>query len=196
MITFRMFIIKGKSMSEDLKTKLSLLNNLIESKTNAVNAHIENLKKLEGYSFAGREITAKFNSYLTQQASEIQALAVSQKISQEIASVALTILENFKKIVKETEEESMKIFFVKQGETLAENQDLTNLLSIKKTLNDEIEKSTLQPVVSQAVEASVEGEAKETKKKRVRPDKDLTTRVGRAALDLAERRKKHKKTSA
>jgi hypothetical protein len=191
-----MFIIKGKSMSEDLKTKLSLLNNLIESKTNAVNAHIENLKKLEGYSFAGREITAKFNSYLTQQASEIQALAVSQKISQEIASVALTILENFKKIVKETEEESMKIFFVKQGETLAENQDLTNLLSIKKTLNDEIEKSALQPVVTQAVEAIVEGEVKETKKKRVRPDKDLTTRVGRAALDLAERRKKHKKTSA
>ena len=116
MITFRMFIIKGKSMSEDLKTKLSLLNNLIESKTNAVNAHIESLKKLEGYSFAGREITAKFNSYLTQQASEIQTLAVSQKISQEIASVALTILENFKKIVKETEEESMKIFFVKQGD--------------------------------------------------------------------------------
>jgi hypothetical protein len=191
-----MFIIKGKSMSEDLKTKLSLLNNLIESKTNAVNAHIENLKKLEGYSFAGREITAKFNSYLTQQASEIQALAVSQKISQEIASVALTILENFKKIVKETEEESMKIFFVKQGETLAENQDLTNLLSIKKTLNDEIEKSALQPVVTQAVEAIVEGEVKETKKKRVRPDKDLTTRVGRSALDLAERRKKHKKTSA
>ena len=183
-------------MSEDLKTKLSLLNDLIESKTNAVNAHIENLKKLEGYSFAGREITAKFNSYLTQQASEIQALAASQKISQEIASVALTILENFKKIVKETEEESMKIFFVKQGETLAENQDLTNLLSIKKTLHDEIEKSALQPVVTQAVEAIVEGEVKETKKKRVRPDKDRTTRVGRAALDLAERRKKHKKTSA
>lgn len=183
-------------MSEDLKTKLSLLNDLIENKTNAVNAHIENLKKLEGYSFAGREITAKFNSYLTQQTSEIQALAASQKISQEIASVALTILENFKKIVKETEEESMKIFFVKQGETLAENQDLTNLLSIKKSLHDEIEKSTLQPLVSQAVEAIVEGEAKETKKKRVRPDKDLTTRVGRAALDLAERRKKHKKTSA
>jgi len=183
-------------MTKETESKLILLNSLIETKTDIVNNNIETSKKLEGYLFAGQEIAAKFNTYLTKQSEEIQMLTASQKINKETANVAMLFVDNFKKLVKETEEEIIKLFFTRHGEGLASNQDLTNLTSIKVTLEeklktdlDKLQKSEAVVTVSKVVSKVKD---KKTKKTKVRPDQDVTTRVGRAALDLVERRKKFK----
>lgn len=179
-------------MTKETESKLILLNSLIETKTDIVNNNIETSKKLEGYLFAGQEIAAKFNAYLAKQAEEIHKLTVSQKINKETADVAMLFIDNFKKLVKETEEETIKLFFTRHGEGLAVNQDLTNLTSIKATL-EEVLKSDLDKLQkSQVADTEPKVKDKKSKKTKVRPDQDITTRVGRAALDLIKRRKKFK----
>lgn len=191
-----------KDLGKDtLATKIAFLQEMIVEKTEQFNSMIEALKRHEGHTAGSKDIVEKFSNYVKKQQVDVEDLAVQQKLAPEIASFVKAVLEGTKAYVRSICGDVEKVYFSKQGELLFFQQEIEKLIQQKlafenlmKKPEETVEKQETEQEKQPDVSVEVADSAPK-KKKRVRPDQDPTTKVGRAAMDLVDRRRKNQKKS-
>ncbi len=187
-----------------LTNRVSFLQEIISQKVLQFNEMLESLKKFEGYSTGSKEIVEKTSNHIKKQQAELDNLVTGQKISPEISKFISTILESVRSFVRLTCGDAERQYFSKQGELLFLQQEVEKLANTKleyeqriKDLDTATVKTKLEETAPKIESLPAQDKSQTgvttAKKKRVRPDQDPTTRAGRAALDIAERRKKYQK---
>ena len=188
---------KENATIKALASRSKLLEELITDKKTQLNSLVESLKRLEGYTVGSKELTEKLGKHVKQQKKELAELVAQEKISKDFSDFVETVLNNVVIFSKNESLESDRLFYSKQGEIVFLRQDLEKLI-VSKTNHDSAIKTRLEEAKKEEAkkEEAKKEEAKQEVQKpkeqttRIRPDKDPTTRAGRAALDIAERRKK------
>ena len=97
------------------------------------------------------------------------------------------------KFIKNNSQEADRLFYVRQGEILSLKNKISQLKSLHETTIKEIQKlqeEELEQLVLSDTESSEKSE-----EIKIRPDKDPHTKIGKSALDIAERRKKSTENS-
>ena len=182
--------------------KIKFLEEMISERNSQFNQMLESIKRVEGYSNGAKELSEKIGNYIKKQQAELDNLKSQQKIAPDVSAFVGNILEGIRTFVRATCGDVERVYFSNQGELLFVKDDIEKLN--KKKLNhlnevQAIEAKEKQQEVNAEENKNVPAEEvddvqqKSKKKKRVRPDKDPTTRVGRAAMDIAERRKTARK---
>jgi hypothetical protein len=184
---------KDNTTIKTLASRSKLLEELIVDKKTQLNSLVESLKRLEGYTVGSKELTEKIGKHVKQKKKELAELVSQQKLSKDISDFVETALNNVVNFSKNESLESDRLFYSKQGEIIFLRQDLEKLI-VSKTNHDSAIKTRLEEAKKEETkqEETKKEEVQKQKEQttRVRPDKDPTTRAGRAALDIAERRKK------
>lgn len=191
-----------KDLDKDsLVTKLTFIQELIAEKTEQFNSRLEALKRHEGHAAGSKDLVEKISNYIKKQQSDIDDLTAQQKLTPEISNFVKAVLEGAKSFVRLTCGDVEKVYFSKQGELLFIQQEAEKIVQQGLALEARIKEldeaaSGQEEKVSTQEDLSTERTVDKPKKKqRVRPDQDPTTKVGRAAMDLAERRRKNQKKS-
>jgi len=179
-----------------IRIRSNLLGELIVEKNSHFNSLVENLKKFEGYSTGAKETADKIMNYAKTQKLEISSLSSQKKLHPELAKFAEAILDKIVIAAGAAGGEGEKLFFTKQGEAISIKQEAEKLNSLK-TAHDlkikELELLKKKEEAAQQVSASSNEEKVEKKRgPKPRPDKNPNTKIGRAAMDIMERRKKNK----
>jgi len=183
---------KENATIKALASRSKLLEELITDKKTQLNSLVESLKRLEGYTVGSKELTEKLGKHVKQQKKELAELVAQEKISKDFSDFVETVLNNVVIFSKNESLESDRLFYSKQGEIVFLRQDLEKLI-VSKTNHDSAIKTRLEEAKQEEAkkeEAKQEVQKPKEQTTRIRPDKDPTTRAGRAALDIAERRKK------
>ena len=170
---------KNKEFLSTISIRAKLLNEMAEDKKTQLEASIENLKRLEGYNVGSKDSATKLETYLNQQKLELVQLVSQQKLSQEIGQFIEKLLNNISMVSKNSSMDAERLFYTKQGEMLQLKNDLEKLLTIKNNHDSALLKASKDE----------EKEILQTAQK-VRPDQDPKTKIGKAAIDLKERKKK------
>jgi hypothetical protein len=170
-----------------LTTRIEILSEIVETKTSQLNNLIEGLKRLDGYVLGSKESVEKIEKHIKQQKNELKELASQGKVSKEIFSFLDSVFNSMISFVKSVSLDAERLFFSKQGETVFLKQDIEKMVVLKK--NHEVAlKATEKNELKKEVEVKEEIQ-------KVRPDKNPNTKIGRAAIDIAERKKKAKESS-
>lgn len=169
-----------------LKVRSSLLGEITSEKNNQIISMVEVLKKLDGYALGTKESIEKVEKHVLSQKSDIAKLVIEKKITPEIASFIDVVLNSIVKFSKSITKDSEKLFFAKQGELSFAQQELEKYVTLKKN-HDDAAASAEKDLQRESEKPSDQPEKKQIK---TRPDKDPTTKVGRAAIDIAERKKR------
>ena len=193
----------NKNADKDfLVNKIVVLQEMIVEKTSQFNEMVETIKRFEGHSSGSKDLSEKIGNHIKKQQADVVQLAAQQKIAPDISKFVEIVLENVRTFVRQACGDAERLYFSKQGELLFLQQEIEKLVILKKKCEQSVKDletpSEPQEISSSKIEedvasASVEEEQKPTKKKRVRPDQDPTTRAGRAAMDIAERKRRNKK---
>lgn len=177
---------------DQMRARALFLDELVAEKKNQINLMLESLKRFEGYSNGSKELSDKIGNFIKKQQAELSALASQQKLQPDIVKFIDTVLGGTRDYVRSTCSEVEKLYFAKQGEFIYIQQEVENLSRLKEQLQQKIiSEEALETTTKAVIEKDLQ--EKNDKPKRTRPDKDSSTRVGRAALDIAERKKKYKK---
>ena len=172
-----------------LETKVELLTNLLKEHLIESQNQENSLKRLDGYSFGSKEISKKFAEFIGKKKLEIATLVKEGKLPQQVGTFIQEILNGNLSFISKEQAEAEKLFFVKQGELLTVKNQAKKINStleqtkteLQQIKNDELkEKESRQIVIESAL----------PKTEKPRPDKDPTTKIGRAAMDLMERKRK------
>lgn len=184
---------------------VSFLDGLIAEKTTQLTMMLENLKRIEAQASGAKEISDKVGIYIKRQQTDALKLAEKQQFSPEISKFFDTALEAIRGFVRATCNDAERLYFLRQGEMLCLKAEVDKLSELKLQHEQKVEdfKKQVKPVnvegtkeTNQLDDAAKKAKKnKEEKAQRVRPDQDPTTRAGRAAMDIAERRKKYQKKS-
>lgn len=170
-----------------LATRIEILSEIVETKTSQLNNLIEGLKRLDGYVLGSKESVEKIEKHIKQQKNELKELASQGKVSKEIFSFLDSVFNSMISFVKSVSLDAERLFFSKQGETVFLKQDIEKMVVLKK--NHEVAlKATEKNELKKEVEVKEEIQ-------KIRPDKNPNTKIGRAAIDIAERKKKAKESS-
>lgn len=177
-----------------LLSRINILLELIESKTSQLNLATENFKRIDGYALGCKESNEKIKNHISSKNQELRMLLNQGKLSKEIFSFLENVLNGVALFAKSIESEAERLFYSKQGEMVFLKEDIDKLIKLKNTheqslKNQELEKQQKELEKQQKEPAE---QQKEESTKRIRPDKNPNTRIGRAALDLAKRRKSAK----
>ena len=148
---------------------------------------------------------------IQQQRMIIAKLEKEGKIQKPIVLLLNSAAENILKFVKDNSKEAEKLHYIRQGEILGIKGKINRLKISYNSTKDEIQSLEAEDNVL-AIQASIikddttnemlqkepvttEKKTQEVKTPKTRPDKNPNTKIGKAALDLAERRKKAQDTS-
>jgi hypothetical protein len=193
----------NKNADKDfLVNKIVVLQEIIVEKTSQFNELVETIKRFEGHSSGSKDLSEKIGNHIKKQQADVVQLAVQQKIAPDISKFIEIVLENVRTFVRQACGDVERLYFSKQGELLFLQQEIEKLVISKKKCEQSVKDLEIPPepqaVASSKIEENVasvpvEERQQPTKKKRVRPDQDPTTRVGRAAIDIKERKRKNKK---
>jgi len=175
----------SEEKSFDLKTltsRIQILSEIVDTKTSQLNTLIENLKRLDGYVLGSKESIEKIEKHIKQQKNELKELTAQGKISKEISSFLESVFNSISTFSKSIPLDAERLFFSKQGEISFLKQDVEKLISLKNN--------------HESAAKNVETKKEETKEEhqRVRPDKNPHTKIGQAAIDIAERKRKAKES--
>jgi len=178
-----------------IRVRSNLLGELIVEKNAQFSSLVENLKKFEGYSLGTKEASDKIISYVKAQRAELTSLVSQQKLHPEIAKFTDALLDKIVAAARVASSEGEKLLFTKQGETISVKQEAERLVALKATHDVKIKEIEATKTVVEEKKETVESpkEQDTPTKKRIpkqRPDKDPNTKIGRAAMDVMERRKK------
>jgi len=203
---------QSELMDKDILLKRILfLQEIISEKIIQFNELVESIKRHEGHSIGSKELIEKISNHIKKQQVSLEDMTAQQKITLEISNFVSTILENVKLFVNTVCGDTERLYFFKQGELMFLKQEIEKLNKLKLEYERSIqvlEKERLSKdescvndsAAATLKEDSIEGLSPSTGvkklKKKMRPDQDPDTRIGRAAIDLAERRKKFKKTNS
>lgn len=199
-------------MTEELKkleNKHELVSELLNQTNEAIKKLEESMKRLEGYSYGAKEISNKFEEFIKKKKEELTRSIQQGTTTQPAANIVLSSLGECAKFLKNESYEIDKIFHVRQGEFLStKNQKgmlentsrffINQKENIKKSLEQKasepqssIENDEDIPIVFDVQEDVTNNTAEPVKvTERIRPDKNPNTKIGRAAMDLMERKKK------
>ena len=176
-----------------MATRVRLLTELIGDKTTSLNSMIENIKKLDGYVLGSKESISKVEEHIKKQKKELVELLTQKKIPQEVASLIDGVLRSTSAFAKNVAMDAERLFYSKQGEMIFLKQDIEKLSSIKANHESELEnvqKQQEEKAETKEVTPVKADEPVQEKKQPVRPDKNPNTKIGRAAMDIMERKKK------
>lgn len=177
------------NFANTLTIREKLIEELIEEKTSFLNASIENLKRVDGYVLGSRESINRVTDHIKKQKKELVDLIAQKNVTQEVVNLIENALQNILATAKNISADAEKLFYSKQGELVCLKQELEKLSLIKA--NHESAILNIQKQQEQnAKKAEIVVTEKETKEKAIRPDKNPNTKIGRAALDIMERKKK------
>jgi len=182
-----------KDFISTLTTRARLLTELIGDKTTSLNSMIENIKRLDGYVLGSKESIAKVEEHIKKQKKELVELLTQKKIPQEVANLIDGVLRSTSAFAKNVAMDAERLFYSKQGEMIFLKQDIEKLSSVKA--NHESALANAQKQQEEKAETKQETTAKadepvQEKKQPVRPDKNPNTKIGKAAMDIMERKKK------
>lgn len=190
----------NKNADKDfLANKIVVLQEMIVEKTSQFNEMVETIKRFEGHSSGSKDLSEKIGNHIKKQQTDVVQLATQQKIAPDISKFIEIVLENVRTFVRQACGDVERFYFSKQGELLFLQQEIEKLMILKndceQKLNQQNSIAVQQKIESDSAKVSVAIETveKSVKPKRVRPDQDPTTRVGRAAIDIKERKLKTKK---
>ena len=182
-----------KDFMNMMATRVRLLTELIGDKTTSLNSMIENIKKLDGYVLGSKESISKVEEHIKKQKKELVELLTQKKIPQEVASLIDGVLRSTSAFAKNVAMDAERLFYSKQGEMIFLKQDIEKLSSIKANHESELEnvqKQQEEKAETKEVTPVKADEPVQEKKQPVRPDKNPNTKIGRAAMDIMERKKK------
>ena len=182
-----------KDFMNMMATRVRLLTELIGDKTTSLNSMIENIKKLDGYVLGSKESISKVEEHIKKQKKELVELLTQKKIPQEVASLIDGVLRSTSAFAKNVAMDAERLFYSKQGEMIFLKQDIEKLSSIKANHESELEnvqKQQEEKAETKEVTPVKADEPVQEKKQTVRPDKNPNTKIGRAAMDIMERKKK------
>jgi len=177
----------------------SFLGGLIVEKTSQLTMMVENLKRVEAQVAGSKEISEKVGSYIKKQQLDAAKMVEKQQISPEVGKFFETAFEATRSFVRTTCSDVERLYFLRQGEMLCLKTEIDKLSELKSQHEQKVKdlEKKVEPVAVEAKSTNVEKSTKNKKEKaqRVRPDQDPSTRAGRAAMDIAERRRKYQKKS-
>lgn len=185
---------KKEQSTETTTAKIELLEDLITENSKIIDLMIENIKKLDSYAGGSRESADKVIKFVEAQKSEFLKIIEKENINdiKQLTNLVMlllnSVLEQTRKIAKEAE----NLYFAKQGELLFAKQGLDKLKNLKKNYRDSLNENKPKQEDDANKEKEQTQSSQDAPTSRIRPDKNPNTRVGKAALDLAERRKKYK----
>ena len=182
-----------KDFMNMMATRVRLLTELIGDKTTSLNSMIENIKKLDGYVLGSKESISKVEEHIKKQKKELVELLTQKKIPQEVASLIDGVLRSTSAFAKNVAMDAERLFYSKPGEMIFLKQDIEKLSSIKANHESELENVQKQQEEKAETKEATPVKADEPvqeKKQPVRPDKNPNTKIGRAAMDIMERKKK------
>lgn len=170
-----------------IKARVDLLSEILNEKKNSFNSMTETLKKVDGYAVGSKETTDKIEDYIRNQKKELSDLVEQGKIQNDVAMMLFKFFNNIGSVSRSISKEAEKIFHFKQGEIIFLKQEIEKLSTIKTTHETVLLEREKE---AEKRKSSTSEEKVEKEQPRVRPDQDPKTRAGKAAIDLAERRKK------
>ena len=180
---------------ETLNHNLDLLTNLTLTAIEEFNTLESNIKQVEGFAFGVKETADKFEGYMNKHKLEISSLEKEGKIPTAVANLLNVAATSALVFIKESAKEADRLFYVRQGEILGAKNKATKLKALHDSTKLEIEKLKIEAVISETGVEEEIGKSQKNKKAKIRPDQNPNTKIGKAALDLAERRKKEQDTS-
>jgi prefoldin subunit 5 len=137
---------------EELAHKIEVLDQLIletEEETKSLNNVV---KRLDGFSFAHKEIVSKFEGYVKNQQDELVAMIKDGKLPQPVANLVSASLLGSKKFLETAAEEAERLFFTRQGENFGARARAGKLKKMKESLSGEIAS------INEALEAAKKSE--------------------------------------
>jgi hypothetical protein len=202
---------KNEKKIELLSNKAEIIIEIIKTTIEELKEIESNVKQVEGFAFGVKETADKLEGYIKKHKTEIFELEKEGKIQKPIVLLLNSAAENILKFVKDNSKEAEKLHYIRQGEILGIKGKINRLKISYNSTKDEIQSLEAEDNVL-AIQASIikddttdemlqkepvttEKKTQEVKTPKTRPDKNPNTKIGKAALDLAERRKKAQDTS-
>jgi hypothetical protein len=168
-------------MTQDaLKMKISFIEELMKQKISQANSLRESLRPLEAFNTATKEMSKKIEEIVTPKKQESLELLSKAKMTGESYRFLIEILDQLSGLTQHSKQDSEKILFSRQQELNFIAQEFTKLKELYEKLNLELNKP--EQTIS-------EDKKEETKTNYIRPDQNPNTRVGKAALELQQRKK-------
>lgn len=186
--------IKKEQSVETTTAKIELLEDLITENSKIIDLMIENIKKLDNYAGGSRESADKVIKFVEAQKSEFLKIIEKESIGdiKQLTNLVVLLLNNVLEQTRKIAKEAENLYFAKQGELLFAKQGLDKLKNLKKNYRDALNENKPKQEDDSSKEKEQTQSSQDAPTTRIRPDKNPNTRVGKAALDLAERRKKYK----
>jgi hypothetical protein len=185
-----------KDFINTLTVRARLLTELLGDRTTTLNTMIENLKRFDGYALGAKESIDKIEEHIKKQKKELVDLVTQKKIPQEVGALIEGVLRSTSIFAKNVAMDAERLFFSKQGEVIFLKQEIEKLSSIKENhesalanIQKQQEEKQVEKVESQP-QPTVQEKVESEKSEKVRPDKNPKTKIGRAAMDIMERKKK------
>lgn len=194
------------------ESKIEVMKNLLKSMEEESSALNGSVKRLDSYKFGLKDISNKFKDHVEKKRKELSIQIKEGKLNQQIANLIFNHLNDSHQFLKNESNEAEKFFNVRQGELLSLRNQIKKINDIivdlearsRAELEVEENKSSLEEKSSSEnpsedeieVKFDIEEESQSSKaqEERIRPDKNPNTKIGRAAIDLAERKRQSKMT--
>lgn len=172
----------NKDFTMAVNARVKLFLELINDKNNQLNAMVENIKRLDGYVLGSKESVDKIEKHIKQQKVELNQLVSQNKLPKEVATLIDSALNSTLIFAKNICLDAERLFFSKQGEIVFLKQDIEKLNALKANHEGALSNAKKQEQVQEKQQP--------TPIEKVRPDKNPNTKIGKAAIDIMERKKR------
>jgi hypothetical protein len=165
---------------ESLKEKVSLLDELLKQKISQANSLKESMKPIEAFNAATKELCKKIEEIVKPKKVESLELISKEKISGEAYRYMTEVFESILSLTRSSKTDAEKLLFVKQQELNFLANEFTKLKEFQGKFVNELNKIEL---------GEKEEKKEEQKPEYVRPDQNPNTKIGKAAMDIQQRKK-------
>ena len=170
-----------------LNGRLELVNELLFTKNLALTSKAEELKFFEGFVAGTTNVINRVDNNINLQKKESLRLLEQKSLKLESVNLIDIVLDQNKTLLQSLHHEYDKLLFSKTYEISLLKVDIDKLSIMQVDVVKKLKE--LEPIILvnpiEVVQEKVVG--------RPRVDKDPNTKIGRAAIDIAERRKKAQK---
>lgn len=165
---------------ESLKEKVSLLDELLKQKISQANSLKESMKPVEAFNTATKDLCKKIEEIVKPKKMESLELISTEKISGEAYRFITEIFDSILGLTRSSKTDTEKLLLVKQQELNFLANEFTKLKEFQGKFINELNKIELD---------NKEEKKEEQKPEYVRPDQNPNTRIGKASLDIQQRKK-------
>lgn len=112
-----------------MSTLNDFYSQLLTKRSDDLNQHVEDLKKLEAYSVCAKDTLTYIQKFISNQSNELKNLLSLDKITNETCDVSHQVLNNVINSLKSVEEESLKNYYIKLGAAEFIKKDMTDMVN-------------------------------------------------------------------